>query len=67
MVDNKCSFTAPKEQDSTEQTTSTAKSYSDSITIKNSADNRAPELVIEEDEPDEDGDDDDDIDNDLLI
>ena len=49
-----------------EQHTHTAKSYADSITIMTSTENKAPELVVEEDEPDEDGDEDD-SDNDLMI
>lgn len=44
-----------------------AKTYAASITILNSTENKAPELVYEEDEMDEDGDEDDDIDDDLNI
>lgn len=44
-----------------EQSTTEAKSYAESITILNSTENKAPELVYEEDEMDEDGDIDDDL------
>ena len=47
--------------------TTDAKGYAESISIIQSSMNRAPELVIEEDEMDEDGDEDDPIDNDLDI
>ena len=48
--------------------TTEAKSYAKSITILNSTQNKAPELVYEEDEMDEDGDEDDaDIDDDLNL
>ena len=51
-----------------EKSTTEAKSYAESITILNSTENKAPELVYEEDEMDEDGDeDDDDIDDDLNL
>ena len=51
-----------------EQSTTEAKWYAESITILNSTENKAPELVYEEDEMDEDGDeDDDDIDDDLNL
>ena len=50
-----------------EQSTTEAKSYAESITILNSTQNKAPELVYEEDEMDEDGDEDDDIDDDLNL
>jgi singapore isolate B (sub-type 7) whole genome shotgun sequence assembly, scaffold_0 len=44
-----------------------ARGYAESISIIQSSMNRAPELVIEEDEMDEDGDEDDPIDDDLDI
>ena len=44
-----------------------ARGYAESISIIQSTMNRAPELVIEEDEMDEDGDEDDPIDDDLDI
>lgn len=50
-----------------EQSTVHAKGYAESITVLSSTTNRAPELIIEEDEMDEDGDEDDDIDDDLDI
>ncbi|KAK8817505.1 hypothetical protein WA538_004227, partial [Blastocystis sp. DL] len=45
-----------------EQSTVHAKGYAESITVLSSTTNKAPELIIEEDEMDEDGDEDDDID-----
>ena len=50
-----------------EQSTVHAKGYAESITVLSSTTNKAPELIIEEDEMDEDGDEDDDIDDDLNI
>ena len=50
-----------------EQSTVHAKGYAESITVLSSTTNKAPELIIEEDELDEDGDEDDDIDDDLNI
>ena len=50
-----------------EQSTVHAKVYPESITVLSSTTNKAPELIIEEDEMDEDGDEDDDIDDDLNI
>lgn len=50
-----------------EQSTVHAKGYAESITVLSSMTNKAPELIIEEDEMDEDGDEDDDIDDDLNI
>lgn len=50
-----------------EQSTVHAKGYAESITVLSSTANRAPELIIEEDEMDEDGDEDDAIDDDLNI
>lgn len=50
-----------------EQSTVHAKGYAESITVLSSTTNKAPELIIEEDEMDEDGDKDDDIDDDLNI
>lgn len=49
-----------------EQSTVHAKGYAESITVLSSTTNKAPELIIEEDEMDEDGDEDD-IDDDLNI
>ena len=49
------------------RSTTDAKGYAESISIIQSSMNRAPELVIEEDEMDEDGDEDDPIDDDLDI
>ena len=50
-----------------EQSTVHAKGYAESITVLSSTTNKAPELIIDEDEMDEDGDEDDDIDDDLNI
>ena len=50
-----------------EPSTVHAKGYAESITVLSSTTNRAPELIIEEDEMDEDGDEDDSIDDDLNI
>ena len=50
-----------------EQSTVHAKGYAESITVLSSTTNRAPELIIEEEEMDEDGDEDDAIDDDLDI
>ena len=49
------------------RSTTDAKGYAESISIIQSSMNRAPELVIEEEEMDEDGDEDDPIDDDLDI
>ena len=68
IKDNQCEL-APMTGTVSQEVPSTveAKTYAESITILNSTENKAPELVYEEDEMDEDGDEDDDIDNDLNI